>query len=68
MYAPQTDLPIETVEKETIPTIQFGRDDVLAGNQAMLTTASSIFSLKMLRAKPCACKPRFGVLTQSISR
>jgi hypothetical protein len=34
MYAPQTDLPIETVEKETIPTIQFGRDDVLAGNQA----------------------------------
>ena len=34
MYAPQTDHPIETVEKETIPTIQFDREDVLAGQPA----------------------------------
>jgi hypothetical protein len=34
MYTPQTELPIETVEKELIPTLQFPQTDVLNGHQA----------------------------------
>jgi hypothetical protein len=34
MFAPTTDQPIETIEKEVIPTIQFAPADVLAHDQA----------------------------------
>ncbi|MVN77303.1 hypothetical protein GO988_13285 [Hymenobacter sp. HMF4947] len=33
MYTPVTDQPIETIEKEAIPTLQFAHDDVLAHDQ-----------------------------------
>ncbi|MGI4741085.1 MAG: hypothetical protein ACRYG7_38455 [Janthinobacterium lividum] len=34
MFAPTTDQPIETIEKEVIPTLQFAPDDVLAHDQS----------------------------------
>ncbi len=34
MFAPTTNHPIETVEKETLPTLTFASDDVLADQAA----------------------------------
>lgn len=34
MYTPQTDQPIETIEKEVIPTLRFPHDDVLSRSKA----------------------------------
>ena len=34
MFAPTTDHPVETVEKETLPTLTFAPDDVLADQAA----------------------------------
>ncbi|RZK32868.1 MAG: hypothetical protein EOO57_14510 [Hymenobacter sp.] len=34
MYTPPTDQPIQTIEKEDIPTLLFSHDDVLADSQA----------------------------------
>ncbi len=33
MYVPTTDQPIETLEKEVIPTLLFSSDDVLASSE-----------------------------------
>lgn len=35
MFAPTTDQPIETIEKETIPNLQFAPDDVLTDKDAL---------------------------------
>ncbi|QKG52179.1 hypothetical protein [Hymenobacter sp. BRD67] len=34
MFAPSTDQPVETIEKETIPTLHFAAEDVLTDKAA----------------------------------
>ena len=35
MFAPTTDQPVETIEKETIPNLQFAQADVLTDKDAL---------------------------------
>jgi hypothetical protein len=35
MFAPTTDQPIETIEKESIPTLRFPQEDVLTDKDAL---------------------------------